>query len=81
VKHGTRGFLTEINNKLNDLQNGDVLFPPDAHAASALEVVPVHDDVDHQIEGDGNPRDGGVADKLGITKKSRCSMVVCVEES
>lgn len=49
------GELTKINDELDDLETGDPLLPPDADATSALEVVPVHDDVNHQVESDGNP--------------------------
>jgi hypothetical protein len=37
------------------LESGNPLLPPDADAARALEVVPVHDDVDRQVERDGHP--------------------------
>ena len=57
---------TKVENELGNLANCDVLLPPDANAARALEVVPVHDNVDHQIEGDRNPRDGGQANQLGV---------------
>ena len=70
----------EVDNELDDLQHRDVFLPPDADAASRLKVVPVHDDVDHQVESDGHPRDGGVANELGIAEKSGGTMVVGVEE-
>ena len=53
---------TEVDDELDDLHDGDVLFPPDADAPGALEVVPVHDDVHHEVQGDGDPGYGGVAD-------------------
>jgi hypothetical protein len=46
---------TEIEDELGDLANRDVLLPPDADAARALEVVPVHDHMDSQVEGDDGP--------------------------
>ena len=46
---------TEINDKLDDLETGDPLLPPDANATRTLEVVPVHDNVDRQVQGDGHP--------------------------
>jgi hypothetical protein len=58
--------LTEIDDELDDLHDGDVLLPPDADAASGLEVVPVHDDVDHKVERDRNPGNGGVSNELGV---------------
>lgn len=50
-----RGIHTEVNDKLDDLEASDPLLPPDTDAASALEVVPVHDDMNRQVEGDRNP--------------------------
>jgi len=47
--------LTEINDKLDDLKTGDPFLPPDADTTRALEVVPVHNDVDRQVKGDWNP--------------------------
>jgi len=56
----------EVDDELQDLEHGDVFFPPDADAARGLEVVPIHDHVDHEVEGDGDPGDGGEADELGV---------------
>lgn len=47
---------TEVNDELDNLKAGDPLLPPDANSTCALKVVPVHYDVDGQIQGDGNPR-------------------------
>lgn len=79
---GVRGEVdeAEIDNELDDLKAGDPLLPPDADAARGLEVVPVHDDVDHQVEGDWNPGDGGETDELGVAEESGGSVVVGVEE-
>jgi hypothetical protein len=77
---GCWGGLTEINDELDDLETGDPLLPPDADATGALEVVPVHDDVDHQVEGDRDPGDGGEADELGVAEESGGAVVVAVEE-
>lgn len=46
MRCGERGAHTEIDDELDDLQDGDVLFPPDLDAAGGLEVVVVHKDVD-----------------------------------
>ena len=70
---------TEIENELGDLANCDVLLPPDADAARALEVIPVHDNVNGQVQGDDRPGNRGVADKLGVAEHSGCAMVVGVE--
>ena len=48
-------LVTNIKDELGDLADGDVLLPPDADASRALEVVPVHDDVDGQVECDDGP--------------------------
>lgn len=54
---GVRGEVDEakVDDKLDDLHDSDVLLPPDADATCGLEVVPVHDDVDGQVQGDGDP--------------------------
>lgn len=62
------------------MQHGDVLLPPDANAASALEVVPVHDDVDQQVDGDGDPLHRGETNELGVAQESGGAVVVGMEE-
>jgi len=52
---GSKVDESEVDNELNDLHHGDVLFPPDADTTSRLEVVPVHDDVNTEVEDNGNP--------------------------
>jgi hypothetical protein len=71
---------TKIEDELGDLADCDVLLPPDADAARALEVVPVHDNVDSQVQGDDGPRNRGVADELRVAEHSGRAMVVSVEE-
>jgi hypothetical protein len=65
---------------LDDLHHGNVLLPPDPDAPSALEVVPVHDDVHQEIQCDNDPGNGGVADELGVAEQSGGAMVVGVKE-
>lgn len=72
--------LTEINDELNDLDASDPLLPPDSDASGALEVVPVHDDVDEQVQGDGNPRDRGRANELSVAEDGGSAMVIAVKE-
>jgi hypothetical protein len=72
--------LTEIDNELGNLHNGDVLLPPDADASRALEVVPVHDNVNAQVEGNWDPRDSGVSNELSVAEESSGAMVVGVKE-
>lgn len=71
---------TEIEDELGDLANRDVLLPPNADAARALEVVPVHNNVNSQVQGDDRPGNGGVTDKLSVAEHSGRAMVVGVEE-
>jgi hypothetical protein len=40
---------TDINNKLNDLKASNPFLPPDPDTTRALEVVPVHEDVNREI--------------------------------
>jgi len=44
----------EVDDELDDLDSCDPFLPPDADSTRSLEVVPVHDDVDSQIEGNWN---------------------------
>jgi hypothetical protein len=48
---GIRGEVDEaqVDDELSDLEDGDVLLPPDADSTRGLEVVPVHDDVDGEV--------------------------------
>lgn len=57
AKVGVSGkvYEDEVDHELGDLESGDPLFPPNLDASSRLEVVPVHDNVDGKVEGDGNP--------------------------
>ena len=71
---------TDVNDELQDLQHGDVLLPPNANTASALEVVPVHHNVDQQVDGDGNPLHSSQANELGVAEKGSGTVVVGVEE-
>lgn len=65
---------------MDDLQTGDPLLPPDTDTAGALEVVPVHDDVDEQVDGDHHPLHRGQANELGVTQQGRRAVVIGMEE-
>lgn len=71
---------TEIDDELGDLHDGDVLFPPDADASGALEIVPVHDNMDGYVQRNGDPLYGCVPYELSVAKKSSCGMVVTMEK-
>ena len=70
----------EVNDKLDDLQDGDVLFPPNADAARGLEIVKIHDHVDKEVKCDRNPGNGGYADELSVAEEGGGAVVVGVEE-
>lgn len=72
--------LTKVNDELQDLQHGDVLLPPNTDATSTLEVVPVHHNVNQQVDRNGHPLHGGQTDELGVAKEGGSTMVVRVEE-
>jgi len=74
------GRHTKVNDELNDLENSDVLLPPDANATGALEVVPVHNDVDHEVQCDWDPRYGCQANQLGVAEESSGAMMIGVKE-
>lgn len=62
------------------LEPGDPFLPPDAHAARGLKVVPVHDYVDGEIEGDGDPGDGSQPNELGIAEQSSSPVMIGMKE-
>lgn len=49
-----RGY-TKVNDKLHNLSSGDPFLPPDSDATRALEVVPVHENVNHEVECNWDP--------------------------
>lgn len=65
---------------MDDLGSGNPLLPPDSNTSRALEVVPVHDDVDKQVQGDWDPRDRGVTNKLSVAKKSCSTVMIGVQK-
>lgn len=76
----SRKMITKIDEELKNLQPCDPFLPPDANSARALEVVPVHEDVDCEIEGDGDPGDGALAVELRVAEEGGGAVVVAVEE-
>ena len=77
---GRKVDKADVDDELDDLEAGDPFLPPDANAAGGLEVVPVHDDVHEEVEGDGDPGDGGQADELGVAEEGCCAVVIGVKE-
>lgn len=47
----------KVYDKLDDLETGNPFLPPNANAPSALKVVPVHNDMYHEIKCNWNPGD------------------------
>ena len=54
VRVGCEVDKDEVDDELDYLNSGNPFFPPDSDATGCLEVVPVHDDVDCQVECDWN---------------------------
>lgn len=65
---GVGGEVNEakINNKLSNLESGDPFLPPDTDTASGKEVVPVHHNMDEQVDGDWDPLHRGCSNELSI---------------
>lgn len=59
-------YENQVYEELNDLEPGDPFLPPDTDTSCAKEVVPVHDDMHSQVQGDWNPFDGSVSCQLGV---------------
>jgi len=71
----------KVNHELNDLETSNPFLPPDANATRALEVVPVHDNVNHQVKSNWDPGHRSQANQLGVAEKGSRAMMVAVEES
>jgi hypothetical protein len=74
------GIRTKINNELDNLEASNPLLPPDANTTSALEIVPVHNDMNSEVQVNHNPGDRGVADKLGVAENRSGTVVIAVQE-
>lgn len=81
IKSASSETLTKVDDELDDLKASDPLLPPAADTACALEVVPVHDHVNGQVQGDHNPRHRRATEKLSVAENSRSAVVVAVKES
>ena len=58
----------QVQYKLNDLETRDPLFPPDSDASGSQEIIPVHDNMNQQVQSDGHPRDRRQADQLRVAQ-------------
>ena len=70
--------LHKVNNKLGDLKTSNPFFPPDANAPRALKVVPIHNNVNQEVEGNGNPGHGSEANELSVAQEGSSTMMVAV---
>jgi len=77
---GSKVDDAEIDDELGDLASGEVLLPPDLVSNGSSGVVSVHENVDGQVENDGDPRDGSATVKLNVAQKSGVGVVEDVEE-
>jgi len=66
VRVGAEIDHKQINDKLGDLHGGQMFLPPDASSSSGGIVVVVHDDMDSEVDRDGDPLDTSLAIKLRI---------------
>lgn len=71
---------TEVDDKLDDLKTGDPLLPPDADTAGALEIVPIHHNMNQKVDVNHNPLHSGQTNQLSIAQEGRGAMVIGVEE-
>jgi hypothetical protein len=70
----------DVDNELDYLEASHPLLPPDANPTSTLEVVPVHDNVDCQVQSNDSPLNRSMPNQLGVAQDSSRTMVVAVEE-
>ena len=73
--------LTQINDELRNLESGNPFLPPDPNPPGSLKIVPVHHDVDGEIESNWHPRYGRVADQLRVAKEGRCTVMIAMKKS
>lgn len=66
IKRTGAQWLTQINDELSNLEPGDPFLPPNANATGALEIVPVHDNMDQEVKGDRDPGNSSISDQLSI---------------
>jgi hypothetical protein len=62
------------------LEDSDPLLPPNADAARTLEIVPVHNHVNSEVQGDGNPGHCCQTNQLGIAKECGGTVMIGVEK-
>lgn len=79
-KRASLETLTKVDDELDDLKASDPFLPPAANTARALEIVPVHDYVNGQVQGDHYPRHRRATEKLSVAENSRSAVVVAVKE-
>jgi hypothetical protein len=63
--------LTESNHELDDLKTGDPFLPPDSDSPRALEIIPVHDNVNKEVEGDHGPMIPMSSQSIGCSRGER----------
>lgn len=79
---GVGGKVNEdqVQHKLDDLESGDPLLPPHLDATRTQEVVPVHDDMDSQVQRDRDPLHSSVTSQLGVAQQGSSTVVVDMQE-
>lgn len=77
---GSKVNKAQIQHELNDLETSDPLLPPNSDASGSQEVVPVHDNMDTQIQGNGHPGNGSQTDQLGVAQQRGGTMMVGVQK-
>lgn len=70
----------QVQDKLDDLETGDPLLPPDSNTSGSQEIVPVHDHVHKQVQGDRNPRNRRQANQLSVAQQRGGTMVISVQK-
>jgi hypothetical protein len=70
----------DVDDELDYLEASDPLLAPDTDPTSTLKVVPVHDNMDCQIQRYDSPLNRGMHNQLGVAQDSSRTMVIAVEE-
>ena len=70
----------DVDDELDYLEASDPLLAPDTDPTSTLKVVPVHDNMDCQIQRYDSPLNRRMPNQLGVAQDSSRTMVIAVEE-
>lgn len=70
----------DIKDELDDLHGGKVLFPPGLNTDRRQSVIPVHEGMDDQVQGNRDPLNSRLTYELSVAKNEGEAVVVNMQE-